>query len=188
MRESIKLPLTLTIIAVVAGLILGLTNYLTKDAIQMQHEMALKSAREELFSNCEFKEIKNVTFSQDDDNVHTVYEAFKGKELQGHIVTLDKTGYGGAITINVGVTKEGIITGVIVGSNSETPGLGAKASDEKFSGQFINKKSVKLVKGSATGDDEISAISAATITSQALVDGANQAIEVSRTIMESNNG
>jgi electron transport complex protein RnfG len=188
MRESIKLPLTLTLIAVAAGLILGITNYLTKEPIKMQHELALKSAREELFSSCEFTELTDINLPEGNENVHTVYEAFKGNELQGHIITLDKTGYGGAIIINVGVTKEGVITGVIVGSNSETPGLGAKASDEKFSGQFENKKSVKLVKGQATGEDEISARSAATITSQALVDGANQAIEVSRTLMESKNG
>lgn len=188
MRESIKLPLTLTLIAVVAGLILGLTNYLTKEPIRMVHELALKSAREELFENCEFNEITDVTLPKGNDNVGMVYEAFKGDKLQGHIVTLDKIGYGGAITINVGVTTEGVITGVIVGSNSETPGLGAKASDEKFSGQFREKKSVKLVKGPASGDDEISAISAATITSQALVDGANQAIEVSGVLMESKNG
>lgn len=188
MRESIKLPLTLTIIAVVAGLILGLTNYLTKEPIKMQHELALKAAREELFGGCEFTELTDINLPAGNDNVHKVYEAIKGGELQGHIVTLDKTGYGGAITINIGVTNDGVITGVIVGTNSETPGLGAKASEEKFSGQFRNKSNIKLVKGVATGDDEISAISAATITSQALVDGANQAIEVSRVLMESKNG
>ena len=186
MREFIKLPLILFAIALIAGALLGITYSLTKEPIAMQHELALKSAREELFAGSEFSEFEDSAVLEKYDNVQKIYKAKKGGKTAGYIITLTKDGYGGAILINVGVTGDGVITGVIVGTNSETPGLGAKASETKFSGQFAGKKKVALVKGEAAADDEVSAITAATITSTAIVDGANQAIEITSEIMGGN--
>ncbi|MCK5129165.1 MAG: RnfABCDGE type electron transport complex subunit G [Clostridiales bacterium] len=184
MRDFIKLPLVLFLVALIAGMILGVTNYLTKEPIRMQHEMALRNAREELFPDSEFITLEELSLSEENDNVIAVYESQKDGILVGYIVTMEKTGYAGAILLNYGITIDGMITGVNVGTNSETPGLGAKASDVEFTGQFIGKKNVTLVKGTAIADDEISAITAATITSQAVVDGVNQAIVVSDLVME----
>lgn len=183
MREFIKLPLLLFAIALIAGALLGITYALTKEPIEMQHELALKNAREELFEDSEFEEIKESPVFQEYDNIQKIYEAKKGGKTAGYIITLTTDGYGGEILFNVGVTTDGIITGLIVGTNSETPGLGAKASETEFSGQFAGKKSVTLVKGDAVAEDEVSAITAATITSTALVDGVNQAIEITSEIM-----
>ena len=184
MREFIKLPLILFAIALIAGALLGITNALTKEPIAMQHELALKNAREELFTDSEFSEMESSDIIARYDNVQKIYQANKGGKTAGYIITLTKDGYGGAILMNVGVSSEGIITGVIVGTNSETPGLGAKASEAKFSGQFAGKKKIKLVKGEVSAEDEVSAITAATITSTAIVDGANEALEITSEIME----
>ncbi len=70
-----------------------------------------------------------------------------------------------------------------MGTNSETPGLGAKAGEPEFAGQFPGKGKITLVKGDAVAEDEVSAITAATITSTAVVDGANQAIEITSELM-----
>ena len=184
MRDFIKLPLILFLVAVIAGSVLGITNYLTKEPIKYQHELALKSAREELFEDCEFEELDDIALQSGNENVVTVFQAKKNGELTGHVITMTKTGYGGDIVLNFGVTTEGILTGVIVGTNSETPGLGAKASEIEFAGQFPGKSNMELVKGKASSENEVSAITAATITSQAIVDGANQAIVVSDLVME----
>lgn len=183
MREFIKLPLILFAIALIAGALLGITNALTKEPIEKQHELALKSAREELFEDSEFSEMESSSVLEKYGNVQKIYQAKKGGKTAGYIITLTKDGYGGAILMNVGVTSEGVITGVIVGTNSETPGLGAKASEKEFSGQFAGKKKVALVKGAASAEDEVSAITAATITSTAIVDGANEALEITSEIM-----
>ena len=184
MRDFIKLPLILFLVALIAGMILGATNYLTKEPIKRQHELALSSAREELFPSSDFIELEDLSLLQEHDNIKTIYQAYKDNILVGHIITMEKTGYGGAILLNYGITTDGIITGFIVGTNSETPGLGAKASETEFAGQFAGKKNITLVKGLTSSEDEVSAITAATITSQALVDGANQAIIVSDLVME----
>jgi len=183
MRDFIKLPLILFAVAMIAGALLGVTNALTREPIRMQHEFALKSAREELFKDSEFIEMEDSFVFDEYENIKKIYEVKKDNAIAGYIVMLTKTGYAGDILMNVGVTSEGIITGVVVGTNSETPGLGAKASETEFSGQFAGKSEVELVKGIAEGENEVSAITAATITSQAIVDGANQAIEVSSKIM-----
>ncbi len=183
MRDFIKLPLILFAVALIAGALLGITNSLTREPIKRQHEFALKSAREELFENCEFTEIKDSPVFGEYENVQKVYEAKKEGSVAGYIITLTKEGYGGDILLNFGVTSEGMLTGVIVGTNSETPGLGAKASETKFAGQFSGKKGIVLVKGESKAENEVSAITAATITSTAVTDGANQAIEVTSMLM-----
>ena len=61
----------------------------------------------------------------------------------------------------------------------EQPGLGAKSTEPAFYGQFENKNNLPLevVKGVATSDNQIVAISGATITSNAITSGVNSAVE-----------
>ena len=63
---------------------------------------------------------------------------------------------------------------------AETPGLGSKASEPNFKGQFSEKeaKELSVVKGSATSDNQIAAISGATITSEAVTTGVNAAMKI----------
>ncbi len=182
MRDFIKLPLILFLVALIAGALLGVTNALTKEPIEMQKEMALAKAREDLFSGCEFSEITDSAVFGEYANLQKVYEAKKDGTVAGYIITLTSKGYGGDILLNVGVDVDGVSTGVIVGQNSETPGLGAKASETEFSSQFAGKKDIVLVKGDTSAENEVSAITAATITSKAVTDGANMAAEISSKI------
>ena len=61
---------------------------------------------------------------------------------------------------------------------AETPGLGMRAGEKDFYSQYANKntKEFKLVKGSASGDNEIAAISGSTITSSAVTNAVNAAL------------
>lgn len=81
----------------------------------------------------------------------------------------------------VGITADGNISGVKIGNHSETPGLGSKASEPTFKDQFKGKgtdKSLTVVKGNASNDNDIAAISGATITSKAVTSGVNAAIDL----------
>ncbi len=64
---------------------------------------------------------------------------------------------------------------MVIPSISETPGLGMKAQEEDFYGQFENKKvdSFTVVKSAPSADNEIEAISGSTITSKAMANGVN---------------
>src|SRR3712207_9303570 len=50
-------------------------------------------------------------------------------------------GYGGEVLMMVGIGKDGKIGGIKILAHNETPGLGAKAPEKEFSGQY-NKKSI----------------------------------------------
>jgi len=79
----------------------------------------------------------------------------------------------------VGVSKEGKLANIKILSHTETPGLGAKAAEPAFSGQFRDKKTDELTvtKTSPGKDSEIQAISGATITSRAVTSGVNTALK-----------
>src|SRR3712207_8052036 len=79
----------------------------------------------------------------------------------------------------VGITTDGKVSGIKILSHSETPGLGANAETPQFSGQYKDKpaKELEVVKGTASADNQIAAITGATITSKAVTKGVNEAIE-----------
>ena len=81
----------------------------------------------------------------------------------------------------MGYLKDSKITGVEIGNHSETPGLGSKATEPIFKNQYVDKdvsNSLLVVKGSANNDNEISAISGATITSNGVTSGVNAAMKI----------
>jgi len=79
------------------------------------------------------------------------------------------------------VTKEGLVNGISILQISETAGLGMRA-EEVLKPQFTNKQveSFSYTKTGSTNDSEIDAISSATITSNAVVNGVNAALDCFR--------
>lgn len=115
------------------------------------------------------------------EGIVEVYSASSGSEEIGYIITSTVKGYGGNFDVITGITLDGKISGVKLGTLNETPGLGAKATEPFFIDQF-NDLSIDtdvFVSKSPTGtQNEIIAISGATITSDAVVKGVNNAIAV----------
>ena len=77
--------------------------------------------------------------------------------------------------IAMGVQKDGTLNGISILSISETAGLGMKADTDDFKNQFRDKKVEKFqyTKTGAASEDEIDAISGATITTNAVTNGVN---------------
>ncbi len=110
------------------------------------------------------------------DGVYIVVEGLANNNLEGYIVGVATSGYGGELNTLVAFDSEGVIQNINVVKHSETPGLGALATEEDFSNQYINKTApLTVVKGVATKDDEISAITGSTITTNGVTDGVNAA-------------
>jgi electron transport complex protein RnfG len=95
----------------------------------------------------------------------------------GYVIKTLPGGYGGPLEVIVGITLDGTINGVRVGNHQETPGLGAKAKTVEFYGQYDGLSvgsPVEVIKVDVTsGNNEIKAISGATITSVAVTNGVN---------------
>ena len=115
-----------------------------------------------------------------------VTAALSGKDAQGktvgYCIKVEPSGFGGKISMMVGIGTDGEIQGVKITSMSETPGLGAKADDNWLS-QFTGKKAnISVIKSGTAKDSEINAISGATITSKAVAEGVNIASAAAKTI------
>lgn len=95
-----------------------------------------------------------------------------GKEV-GYVFTSGAKGYGGTVSVMVGIDMEGTITGIEILSHSETPGLGANATKDDFKGRFIGKSGELTVNKTSNDGQNVQAITAATITSKAVTGAVN---------------
>ena len=97
----------------------------------------------------------------------------------GYIIKGSATGYGGSVIVVVGVDADLKVTGISFPETlPETAGLGQKATEPAFYEQFAGKGTkLSVKKGGGAGEDEIDAISGATITSTAVTNTVNAATE-----------
>ena len=183
-KDMFKLGLNLLLISAVAALLLALTNSLTASTIAQRNEQANAEARKLVLESAQdFEQVKDA--KTDNSKGVKVSEIYEAKDASGNTVgyTLKvlPSGYGGTIELMVGIdSANGQVSGINVVSNSETAGLGAKATDPEFSDQYKGKplEELSVLKNGTPGDTEIIAISGATITSTAVTNGVDAAIEV----------
>ena len=159
----LKFILTLTMVCMVAALILAGVYSLTSPLIVAQKTKETDRALSKVVAGADTYKLN--TFSKGN-----YYECYKGSELTGYAVFAQRPGYAGVIKLLVGIDKKGIITGLEVLTQSETPGLGARATEIKhgektpwFLNQFKNRKADTL------NLRDIEAITGATITSEAIL-------------------
>ena len=174
MNEVLKLGLILfTITAVCAGL-LGAVNGITTPIIAAKKEASKQEAMRTILSDADnFVAAENIQ----DEMINELYIGVKDNTYVGTVAKVAPSGYGGPVEILVGINKEGKINAVQVLSHTETPGLGANAKEPKFIDQFMSKLPPLKVTKSAPADNEISAITGATITSDAVTKGVNHVAE-----------
>ncbi len=187
-----KPAFTLLGITVVAGLALGAVYQLTKGPIEKAEEKAARAAyvavcpdaaefvdSEELAAAVEActeggsfagGQFGNIAFESEFAGVDG-----SGNNV-GYVVNVtSKDGFGGEITMSVGVTADQTVTGLKFLTINETAGLGMNATKEDFWGQYVGKTTdaFNLVKSGAAADNDIQAISGATITSTAVTNAMN---------------
>ena len=187
----IKDAIALTIITLVAGALLGLVYDVTKAPIAQAEYEKKQKAYQAVFADATAfetnEEIQTKATSQEifAEGVTGAYisEVLEAKndagEVLGYVMSFaSKEGYGGEISISMGVDLTGAITGVQVLSASETAGLGAKCKDAEFVNQFtgIKDMTVTYTKTGKTNPNEIDAIGGATITTKAVTNAINNAL------------
>ncbi len=125
-------------------------------------------------------------YTGEDANISRVFKA-----ENGYVIETRTYGYAGNITMLVGVSNGGKVTGLVVTDLSETCGLGKEAlNDHAFLAQFLNTSGNVAI--GTTGADAFSgatdtasntedstyvdAISGATVTSKAIARSVNSAV------------
>lgn len=188
----IKDALILFAITVVAGLLLGVVYDVTKEPIAQQKEKAKQEACANVFAAAaSFETVTDssgaaVSTVVDGVDIDEVMQAIgsDGSHV-GYVITVtDHEGYGGDIQFSMGVTLDGTLNGISILSISETAGLGMKAGDVLVP-QFANKnvEQFTYTKSGAANDSEIDAISGATITTNAVVNGVNAGLTYFRDVL-----
>ena len=177
MKKIIKSTLILTLITLIAGLALATVYEVTKKPIAAAEEQAKMDAFRAVMPEADgFETLRDEAATYEGVRIEQVVSARRGDEQLGWALTVTSSeGYGGDITVAMGVSPDGTLTGISVISQSETAGLGAKCADDEFTSQFtgITGGVVSYVKGGATAQNEVDAISGATITTDAVVSAVN---------------
>ena len=174
MREIAKVAFRLFLIMILARLCLGATYTVTKDPIAQQELLQQEADRRAVLP--EAATFEEVAIEPTGAVTACFRGLSEGGEPCGYALSVTASGFGGDIAMTVGVS-DGVVTGVRIGTHSETPGLGAKAADDSFLSQFTGKGGELTVnKNGAQNDSEISAITAATITSRAVTSAVNEAV------------
>lgn len=184
MRDLVKYGAILTIICIVSGVSLAFVYSKTSVIIaDRQAKEALKAMGVVLPAATDFVEVSAGEIATAAGETKGILQAYLGKaadETIGAIVKVESPGYGGMITMLVGMDKAGVCQGMQVISQSETPGLGANVKEESFYGQFAGQEGVLSLKKQG---GQIEAISGATISSKGAVAGVNKALEVAKALL-----
>ena len=200
----LKDTLILFAITLIAGLGLGFVYEVTKEPRKMQEEKIQMDAYQAVMPQMDgYQKVDHLNYEKlnqkiaeqikknESENQISVMNSYKG-EINEVVSATDKNGdeigiivtvtdyeaYDGSLQMTVGILKDKTVKGISFLSLSETPGLGMKADEESFRNQFQDKKADYFVytKNGAAAENEIDAISSATITTNAVTHGVNAAL------------
>ena len=161
MRKTILMPL---VSLLVAAIVLLAAYNISLPARQARIQEELTAKMQTILPG-------STTFTQEeytgeDTNIRSVHKADNGFVIETAV-----QGYADEITMLVGISKEGKVTGLVVRKMHETFGLGAHAlNDHVFLAQFLNTD------GDAQVGEGVDAISGATVTSKAIARSVNSAV------------
>ncbi len=179
MRKSVLMPVLALVLAAAVLLVAynGLNDY---RQARIQEELTAKM-QTILPGSATFTP---ESYAGEDANIRSVY---KGET--GYVIQTVTYGYAGNITMLIGVSNEGKVTGLQVREMQETFGLGGEAlTDWEFLAQFLNTEGNVAIgtnadafsgateESSAEAEVYVDAITGATVTSKAIARSINSAV------------
>ena len=205
--SAIKDIIIVTCITVVAGMLLGFVYNITKEPIAREQAEARIASQRAVFAEAgsfeEAEGLEDQAFigsyekgladsSITGVKLNSIDKAYDdGKGRLGYVVDVtDSDGYGGDIEIMVGISSDGSsyrINGISFLKLSETAGMGMKAKESPFIDGFRELAADEIIvytKTGKTAENEIDAISGATITTSAVTNAVNAAVIAARTYEE----
>lgn len=181
MKEMSKIISVLTCVCIACAFSLSFVFSLAKEKIAMNEDKTIEEAIFALQTATQQVEEINVG----DTIVYTLFD--NNRNLLGYAFLVQGQGYQGKIKI-LAVIEPSLqrLQGIEIVESVETPGLGAKIQDESFKKQFKELDvipQIEYVKGSLQSDNQVQAITGATISSRAVVNILNKRIEALRKIL-----
>lgn len=168
--DVLRIALVLLLICGIMAGLLAVIHELTKDKIAANEKQKEIEAIAAIFG-------EDITVGEEqtaDSPVKKLTPVSRGGVPLGYVVSVTGSGFGGTIDIIVGVASDGSVLGVQILSHSETPGLGARITEETFLSRFSSAKPPYII------GENLDAIANATISSRAVVAAVNAAAEAAK--------
>ena len=167
-----RLTLTLLLIATVVAAALAVVNQITEPIIQRVNAEKTQKAIEIVLPGGYEEEITDYA-----DASGIVSKVYKG--ANGYALEVSPAGFDNTITMMVGVDLEGKVLGISVVSHTKSAGLGAVAASSNSAGQAFRDQFIGLSGNILVSKDggTVDAITNATVTSRAICDGVNAALD-----------
>ena len=123
-NNILHFALVLFLVNLIATSLLAGVYFVTRPVIERQTEISRQEALREVMPDSMGDRIVPVEMGKE----ICYWKVYKGlsNEPTGYIFTAKRYGYSSTIETMVGMSKDGIITGVKILSQNETPGLGAR--------------------------------------------------------------
>lgn len=163
---------TLFAITAIVAVLLSLVNLVTKPIIDELAEQKRIAALSAVMPDAEYEPITQLP--EDIPGLVAMTRATKDGVEKGCCVQVTTNGFGGAMSLMVGVDENGAITGVSILSHGETFNTNRHGW---LVSQFPGHSGEVLVSKSQADATHIQAISGATVTSNAVTKGVNTALQ-----------
>lgn len=171
-RFTAKLTLTLLGICAVVALLLGVVNSVTEPIIEEIQAEKTAAAMSQVLPADEYQKVETTY-----PNVTTMNKAMSGGKQIGYVVEVATNGFGGAMSMVVGVDMDGAVTGVSVTDNSETANIGTKVvNDQTVLDRFIGMSHADGEITVNSGTNRFDGVSGATVSSKGVTAGVNIAL------------
>ena len=159
--------LALTVVVFISVAVLSGMDSFTRDTIQYQKELKIQRMLNQLFPEMS---------AYDFDESTEIYTISSDGSKVGYAFLATGIGYGGEIDIVVGLENRTTMRCIAVISHAETPGLGDKILTPNYTDGFVGLDTGEI---NLTQDGgKVDAITGATISSRAVVDGVRAATMV----------
>ncbi len=178
-KGYVKPTIALTLIALVAAVLMAVVNGITAPVIAARTEQELSAQRQEVMAEAtEFEELTDSSVVAGREDIEACYVALNNGEPIGYVFNVTTNGFGGPMSVTVGVSNDLTVTGLRIGEHSETAGLGSKAGEPKFYEQFAGLSGDPAMTVNEDGaPNNIDGITSATITSRAVTAAAQSACD-----------
>ncbi len=176
MKKILQIILVLTFTASISGFVLSSVNNWAKPFIEENRIKAISKAIFQVQSEGKKYEKLNI-------NEMEVFKVFdENDKTIGYAVVNQGNGFQGTIKLIFGINEElNRIKAIEILEQVETPGLGSLITEDNFKNRFKNLNTqplIQVVKGKLpSNDNEVQAITGATISSKAVVRIVNEAVE-----------
>ncbi len=169
-------------ICLTVALALAITNKVTAPKIS---EISKKNIESSMKTIIKAESYSEKSLKLKDKTVTYYLASSKGEEI-GYIFITEQNGYGGAVSVMTAVNTDGSIKAAyVLDASDETQGLGKNVTKKEFYSQFADKSgAISVVKNNPNEkNNEIQAVTGATITSKAVARAVNEALTYAESII-----